>query len=218
VPSRARRSDPRTIQVARRSLFDLFAVIRPHCDAVDRIEPTRPHGRCQKQTLPPHGCAHAARTPTPAAGRLVARFALVLLLIGCRNPAGDFLGPAGRVQKTGWSRNAGRPQNNRFSASGRDHVGDRRGLSNVHADLGGRFSLVSHALCRWAETTCAACTNPDSACRFRILLQRPNVDLSGGCASCHQEHKGPKGNSRPRRDPTEAAVSPVTRGDIGPRR
>lgn len=183
----------------------------PDCDAAIGIELTRPMGDAE-ETL-----RTRVRTPLLARRRsgwkIGGAIALVLLLIGVGIPLGTFLGPADAPKPV--EQNAGTPSNTDFLRLA-ETMWVTEGLSNVHADLeAGCQACHVTPFAAVAETTCAACHNTLTAHVDPHASFSANVDLSGGCASCHQEHKGPKGIT-PGVEITEAGCISCHTGDIDP--
>lgn len=161
----------------------------PDCDAAIGVELARPMGDAETSLR------DRVRTPLLSRRRsgwkIGSAIALVLLLVGLSVPLSSFL----------VSRDAPKPVSQDARATSdadilrmAETMWVTERLSDVHANLdAGCQACHVSAFAAVADTTCVDCHNELTAHIDPHASFSADVDLSGGCATCHQEHKGAKG-------------------------
>lgn len=181
------------------------------CDAAIGIELARPMGDAET--------ALRGRVRTPLLSRrrsgwkIGGAIALVLLLVGLSVPLSSFL----------VARDAPKPLSGDVSATSdtdifrlAETMWVTERLSDVHAKLEtGCQACHTTAFAAVSDNTCLDCHNTLTAHIDPHASFSANVDLSAGCATCHQEHTGPKG-IHPGVAVTETGCIACHNGDIDP--
>lgn len=184
----------------------------PGCDAAIGVELARPMGDAET------ALRERVRTPLLARRRsgwkVGGAIALVLLLVGLAIPLVPYLtttsdtpAPAAQEAATASDRDLLRLAETMWVTEG---------LSDVHANLeAGCQACHATPFAAVADTTCAACHSNLTAHIDPHASFSADVDLSAGCAACHQEHQGPKG-IHPGVAITETGCINCHKGDIDP--
>ena len=185
----------------------------PECDAAVEIELARPMGDAET-TL-----RDRVRTPLLkrrlSGWKIGGAIALVLLMVGLSVPLSSFLvtrdtpKPAPALVNATVSNDS-----DIFRMAETMWVTER--LSDVHGKLeAGCQACHTTAFAAVADNTCVDCHNTLTAHVDPHASFSANVDQSGGCATCHQEHTGPKG-IHPGVQVTETGCIACHNGNIDP--